>query len=82
MRRTFELFDELRDIIQEKSGLEITEIADRCLEGLLVGRDAPIRQTACSVSLTISRKGRPARRASALSLVATSSSRLRVVLMP
>ncbi len=36
MRRIFELFDELR-------GLEITEIADRYLEGLPVGRDAPIR---------------------------------------
>ena len=46
MRRTFELFDELRDIIQGKCGLEVTEIADRYLEGLPVGRDAPIRQDA------------------------------------
>ena len=47
MRRIFELFDELRDIVQGKSGLEITEIADRYLEGLYLeglpaGRDAPI----------------------------------------
>jgi hypothetical protein len=46
MRRTFELFDEVREIIQEKSGIEITEITDRYLEGLSVGRDAPIRQDA------------------------------------
>ena len=82
MRRIFELFDELRDIVQGKSGLEITEIADRYLEGLPVGRDAPIRQAARSVSLTISRKGRSARRACTLSLAATSSSTLRVVRMP
>jgi hypothetical protein len=63
MRRTFELSDELRDIIQGKSGLEVTEIADHYLEGLPVGRDAPIRQAARSVSLTISWKGRPPRRA-------------------
>ncbi len=42
MRRSFELFDELRDIVQGKFGLEITEIADRYLEGLPAGRDAPI----------------------------------------
>ena len=42
MRRIFELFDELRDIVQGKSGLEITEIADRYLEGLPAGRDTPI----------------------------------------
>ena len=34
MRRTFELFDELRDIVQGKFGLEIAEIADRYLEVL------------------------------------------------
>jgi hypothetical protein len=82
MRRTFELFDELREIIQEKSAIEITEIADRYIEGLSVSRDAPIRQDARSVSLTISRKRRPVRHASALSLVATLSSRPRVVYMP
>jgi len=42
MRRIFELFDEPRDIVQGKFGLEITEIADRYLEGLPAGRDAPI----------------------------------------
>ena len=82
MRRTFDLFDELREIIQEKSGIDIAEIADRYLEGLSVGRDLPIRQDARSVSLTISRKRRPVSHASALSLVATSSSRPRVVHMP
>jgi hypothetical protein len=83
MRRTFELFDELREIIQEKSGIKIAGIADRYLEGLSVGRDLPLRQDARSVSLTISRKRRrPVSHASALSLVATSSSRPRVVHMP
>ena len=82
MRRIFELFDELREIIQEKSGIEITEIADRYLEGQSMGRDAPIRQDARSVSLTISRKRRPVSHASDLSLVATSSSRPRSLHTP
>ena len=46
MERAFELLDELPDIIQGKSRLEITEIAGRYFEGVGVGRDAPTRQPA------------------------------------
>ena len=79
MKRALHLVDKLSDIVQRKPRLEITEIADRCLESL--PRDAPALQARRSVSLTTSRNGRPARRDSALRLAATSSSKASVVRM-
>jgi hypothetical protein len=79
--RAFHLLNELRDIVEGKPRLEITEIAGRDLEGLSLVRDAGLANPRRSVSLTISPKGRPARRDSAFSVAATSSSRVKVVRM-
>jgi hypothetical protein len=74
----FHLLDEFRDIVEGKPRLEITEIAGRDLEGLSPGGLANPRR---SVSLTISRNGRPVWRGCAFSWAATSSSKVRVVRM-
>ena len=81
MRRTFDLLDEPGHMVQGKPRPEIPEIADNYLTA---SRLAAVRRLASprrSVSLTISRNGRPARRASASRLAATSSSRVSVVRM-
>jgi hypothetical protein len=75
------MLDELRDIVQRKPRFEITEIAGRYLKGPPLGGGAPAFHPRRSVSLTISRKGRPARCDSDLSLAATSSSSVSVVRM-
>ena len=81
VKRPFHLLDQLGDIVEGKPWLEIPRSRALTLNGC---RGAVVRRLASprrSVSLTISRKGRPARRDSALSLAATSSSRVRVVRM-
>jgi hypothetical protein len=45
MKRALHLVDKLSDIVQRKPWLEITEIADRSLEGPRPGGDAPALQT-------------------------------------
>jgi hypothetical protein len=82
--RASALCNELRDIVQGKPRFEIAEIAGRHLEGPEgppLGGGAPAFQAPARVSLTISRKGRPARCDSRLSMTATSSSRVSVVRM-
>jgi hypothetical protein len=64
-----------------KPWFEIAEVASGYLEGPPLGGGAPIFSPHRNVSLTISRKGRPARCDSVLSLAATSSSRASVVRM-
>ena len=81
MKRALHMLDEFGDIVQGKPRFEITEIAGRYLEGPPLGGGASASSPRRSVSLTISRKGRPARCDSVLSLAATSSSRVRVVRM-
>ena len=81
MKRALHMPDELGDIVQGKPWFGITEIAGHYLEDLPPGGGVTAFQTRRSVSLTISRKGRPKRRASVLSLAATSSSRVNVVRM-
>src|SRR5437899_420865 len=75
------MLDQLRDIVQGEPWLEIAKITRRYLKRLPLAGHPPARQPPASVSLTISRKGRPARRDSALSLAATSSSKVSVVRM-
>jgi hypothetical protein len=79
VERALHLIDELRDIVQGKPRFEITEIAGRYLEGPSLGSARRLSSPRRSVSLTISRKGRPARCTSVLSFAATSSSRVKVV---
>jgi hypothetical protein len=66
VKRALDLRDELGDIVQRKPWPEITEVAGRDPEGLPLRCDALARQV---------------RRDSALSLAATSSSRVSVVRM-
>ena len=75
------MLDEFGDIVQGKPRFEITEIAGSHLEGRPRDRGAAAFQPPRSVSLTISRKDRPARCASLLSVAATSSLRVNVVRM-
>ena len=80
MKRALDLLDEPGDIVQGKPWPEIPRSRTTILKASL----AVVRRLASprrSVSLTIARNGRPARRASALRLAATSSSRVSVVRM-
>ena len=75
------MLDELGDIVQGNPRFEITEIAGLTSKA---GHWTVARRLSCprhSVSLRISRKDRPARCASLLSVAATSSSRVNVVRM-
>jgi len=75
------MLDERSDVVQRKTRLEIAKIAGRYLEGLPSGGDARADQPPAQCFIDISRKERPTRRDSALSLAATSSSKVSVVRM-
>ena len=68
MKRPFHLLDQLGDIVEGQPGLELAEIARAYPERLARRRRPSTASPRRSVSLTISRKGRPARCDSRLEL--------------
>jgi hypothetical protein len=80
MQRTLHVLDELRHVVERKPGRSLPRLRALTLKALRRGARRvanPLR----NVSFTTSLNGLPARRDSALSLAATSSSRVRVVRM-
>jgi hypothetical protein len=82
VKRALHMLDELRDIVEAKPRLEITEIAGGHFEGALLGGGAPAFQPPAQ-RLVDDLAKRPARARwdAVLSLAATSSSSVSVVRM-
>jgi hypothetical protein len=81
VERTLHMLNELRDIVQGKPRFEITEIADRYLEGPPPGGGAPAFQPPAQRLVDDLAEGRPALCDSVLSLAARSSSDVSVAHM-